>query len=77
MRPVGAELSATLPSFRDPPLEEVALAVQFEPDALDYLLTGRLVAELRSTFPRREEQPARRRARGIRAARRETPVQVK
>ena len=47
------------PSFAKPPLQEVALAIQFQPQAVDILTSaefGRLLAE---AFPRQEEQPGR------------------
>jgi uncharacterized protein (TIGR04255 family) len=56
---MGSVEPAGLPSFRNPPLEEVALAVQFQPGAIDYLHVARLAESLRERFPRREEQPGR------------------
>lgn len=56
---MGAADSVRLPSFRKPPLEEVALAVQFQPNAFDYLRMGRVAEAVQDLLPRRQEQPGR------------------
>ena len=50
---------AKLYSFRNPPLEEVALAVQFQPSAVSYFHIAALHERLKGRFPTREEQQAR------------------
>jgi hypothetical protein len=55
----AAEESVRLPSFREPPLEEVALAVQFQPNAIDLVSAARIAEAVRDRLPRREEQPGR------------------
>jgi uncharacterized protein (TIGR04255 family) len=55
----AADEHLRLPSFRKPPLEEVALAVQFQPNAIDLLRAARIADAVRDRLPRREEQPGR------------------
>ena len=47
------------PSFVSPPLEEVALAVQFQPLAIDMLAAAEFSRSLPEEFSQREEQPSR------------------
>ena len=57
--PMAAVQHGRLPSFRDPPLEEVALAVQLQPNAVDILDIAQFVSAFESRFPKREEQIGR------------------
>jgi len=45
-------------SFRDPPVMEVAFALQFATDVIDLELLGEVARRAKTTFPRREQQPA-------------------
>ncbi len=47
------------PSFSQPPVEEVALAVQFDEGAVDTLSAAAFRNTLLSTFPKHQEQPPR------------------
>ena len=47
------------PSFAKPPLEEVALAIQFQPQAIDTLTAAQFSQLIADGFPKQEEQPAR------------------
>jgi len=46
-------------TFEEPPLNEVALAVQFQANAVDYTQAARLREQLKDMYPKRQEQPAR------------------
>lgn len=58
-RQVGPVDSPSSPSFAKPPLEEVALAVQFQPQAIDIMTTAQFSQAFADEFPRQEEQAAR------------------
>jgi uncharacterized protein (TIGR04255 family) len=45
-------------SFRDPPVTEVAFAIQFGADVVDLELLGDIAAAVRDEFPARSTQPA-------------------
>jgi uncharacterized protein (TIGR04255 family) len=47
------------PSFAKPPLEEVALAIQFQPQAIDTLTAAHFSELIAADFPKQEEQLAR------------------
>lgn len=60
IRPMGASgQPERLPSFRDPPLEEVALAVQLQPNAVDLLGMAEFASAVRHDFPQRQDQIGR------------------
>lgn len=44
-------------SFRDPPVMEVAFALQFATGVIDLELLGEIARRAKTTFPRREQQP--------------------
>ncbi|MGB0094416.1 MAG: TIGR04255 family protein [Solirubrobacteraceae bacterium] len=44
-------------SFRDPPVMEVAFALQFASGVIDLELLGEIARRAKTTFPRREQQP--------------------
>ena len=45
--------------FVNPPINELALAVQFEPQTVDYMQTAKYRERVKEDFPQREEQIAR------------------
>jgi uncharacterized protein (TIGR04255 family) len=55
---VASSAAPSSPSFAKPPLEEVALAIQFQPSALDLLGAADFRRQVESKFPRLEERPA-------------------
>lgn len=50
-------MSSQLPDFANPPVVEVALAIQFGSPIFDPLVLGSYWARIRGEFPLREEQP--------------------
>lgn len=56
---VASTDATSSPSFARPPLEEVALAIQFQPQAVDVLTAAQFSQLIVGDFPRQEEQPAR------------------
>jgi uncharacterized protein (TIGR04255 family) len=55
---VPADTTPASPSFAKPPLEEVALAIQFQPQALDLLTAAAFGQAIADDFPHQEERPA-------------------
>ena len=57
-KPMNAFPPAEQPvSFRDPPVMEVAFALQFATGVIDLELLGEIARRAKTTFPRREQQP--------------------
>ena len=46
-----------LPNFENPPVAEVALAIQFDSPVVEPITLGAFWAQIRSEFPNKEEQP--------------------
>lgn len=52
------DTTLAFPSFAKPPLEEVALAIQFQPQGTDLLTAATFAQEIANDFPHQEDRPA-------------------